>query len=195
MASYILGLPGETEDTVSETIKFADNLGAGYGLHVLAPFPGTEVREKAENYGIRILTDDWDLYDANRAVCDTGGISPEKITGIADNFYNNLRLYFNRLEHNEIKGIELKTEEYEILRGLKSFNFCKKLISDEIVEKFPGIGEDQPDEQLITAFSDFICNSTDINPEEALREINRLLKLKCIKKIHENERVRFTWII
>lgn len=195
MASYILGLPGETEDTVSETIKFADNLGAGYGLHVLAPFPGTEVREKAGNYGIKILTDDWNLYDANRAVCDTGGISPEKITGIADNFYNNLRLYFNSLEQKDNRGIELKTEEYEILRGMKSFNFCKKLISESLVEKFPGICGNQPYDNLITAFSDFICSSTDINPEEALEEIDRLLKLECIKKSYENEKVRFAWIV
>ncbi len=74
MASYIMGLPGETPETVRQTMEFAKNLCNSYGYHILAPFPGTEVREKAEQYGMRILTSDWDQYDANRSVCES--ISP-----------------------------------------------------------------------------------------------------------------------
>ena len=73
-ASFILGLPGETPETLKETIDFGErlkNLGVSHGFHLLAPFPGTAVREESEAYGIKILTDDWSQYHANRAIVET----------------------------------------------------------------------------------------------------------------------------
>ena len=60
--SFILGLPGETPQSLEKTVSFADRLqqmGATFGFHLLAPFPGTEVRRHAGQYGLKILTDDW----------------------------------------------------------------------------------------------------------------------------------------
>jgi radical SAM superfamily enzyme YgiQ (UPF0313 family) len=48
-ASFILGLPGETPETLRETLVFAERLegmGVSYGFHLLAPFPGTEIRDR-----------------------------------------------------------------------------------------------------------------------------------------------------
>jgi len=47
-ASFIIGLPGETKDTLLETDDFARSTKAIYGYHSLAPFPGTTVREKID---------------------------------------------------------------------------------------------------------------------------------------------------
>ena len=59
LASFIIGLPGETEETLRKTVEFANELhsefGSLYGFHILSPFPGTEVREKAAEYGLEIL--------------------------------------------------------------------------------------------------------------------------------------------
>jgi radical SAM superfamily enzyme YgiQ (UPF0313 family) len=45
LASFIIGLPGETAETLRETFEFAESLrqefGSLYGFHVLAPFPTT----------------------------------------------------------------------------------------------------------------------------------------------------------
>ncbi len=76
--SFILGLPGETPATVEKTVAFAGRLqqmGATFGFHLLAPFPGTEVRQQAARYGLKILTDDWRRYHANRAVVETETVS------------------------------------------------------------------------------------------------------------------------
>ena len=46
-ASFILGLPGETPQTIKDTLDFGERLkeqGMLYGFHLLAPFPGTEIR-------------------------------------------------------------------------------------------------------------------------------------------------------
>ena len=66
--SFIVGLPGETAETLRETGEFAASLGSLYGYHFLAPFPGTTVREEVEKYDLEILTDDWTRYDANSAI-------------------------------------------------------------------------------------------------------------------------------
>ena len=84
-ASFVLGLPGETPETLEETMAFGEKirrLGASYGFHLLAPFPGTKVREDKDQYGIRILTSDWSEYHANRAVVETPLVSKKTLDEI-----------------------------------------------------------------------------------------------------------------
>ncbi|HEY49472.1 MAG TPA: radical SAM protein [Dehalococcoidia bacterium] len=110
MASFIIGLPGETRETLNETDQFAQELGASYGFNVLAPFPGTEVREKAEEYGIEILTNDWAKYDANRAVTRTAGAGPEEINETLQQYYKRLKLLFAEIE---------KVDEADLIEAMR----------------------------------------------------------------------------
>ena len=75
-ASFIAGLPGESRQTLAESIALKERLGIEYGFHYLAPFPGTTVREEIDSYDLTILTDDWDLYDADRAIVQTSHLAP-----------------------------------------------------------------------------------------------------------------------
>jgi|TARA_B100000315_G_scaffold259391_1_gene315253 radical SAM superfamily enzyme YgiQ (UPF0313 family) len=73
-ASFIYGLPGESQQTMRETAEFSrriNAMGTTAGIHLLAPFPGTLVREHADRYRLRILTDDWSQYTANTAIVET----------------------------------------------------------------------------------------------------------------------------
>ncbi|PKL41238.1 MAG: B12-binding domain-containing radical SAM protein [Spirochaetae bacterium HGW-Spirochaetae-1] len=110
LASYILGLPGETAETVTKTMEFAGGLGAQYGYHILSPFPGTEVRDKCAEYGIRIFHDDWDKYDANQAVCEPAGISGGEIDAIYKKFNNSLDAYIQCAISEYQKGTHLSDE-------------------------------------------------------------------------------------
>lgn len=59
---FILGLPGETEETMDRTIKFAcelDPLIANFSM--MTPYPGTKVFEIAKRQG-RLLLEDWEDY-------------------------------------------------------------------------------------------------------------------------------------
>jgi len=59
---FIIGLPGETEETIEDTIRFAcelDPLVANFSM--ATPFPGTEMREVVLEKG-RLLAQDWDDY-------------------------------------------------------------------------------------------------------------------------------------
>lgn len=85
--SFIVGLPGESRATLEETKRFAESLGKiDYGYHLLAPFPGTTVREEVAQYDLEILTDDWSLYDANHAIVRTSSLSAEDIRNFVTAF-------------------------------------------------------------------------------------------------------------
>jgi radical SAM superfamily enzyme YgiQ (UPF0313 family) len=59
---FIIGLPGETEETMERTIKFAievDPMIANFSM--LTPYPGTIVYEIAKSQG-HILVEDWEDY-------------------------------------------------------------------------------------------------------------------------------------
>lgn len=65
-AAFILGLPGETEDTMMESIKLAQKLNIySTTFPIAVPFPGTAIRRSAERgqWGLKILSRDWDVYD------------------------------------------------------------------------------------------------------------------------------------
>jgi anaerobic magnesium-protoporphyrin IX monomethyl ester cyclase len=106
--SFILGLPGETPETMDETIAFGEklkNMGVLHGFHLLAPFPGTKIREESETLGIKILTDDWSQYHANRAIVETPTVSLEMF----DEFIIGWEKIYD--EHLEEIGRRMKTGE------------------------------------------------------------------------------------
>lgn len=77
-ASFILGLPGETPETMQQTVDFGEKIkamGVSHGFHLLAPFPGTRIRDEADGYGLKILTNDWSQYHANRAIVETDSVT------------------------------------------------------------------------------------------------------------------------
>jgi len=60
---YVLGLPGETIETIKQTIKFAKELDTGYAnFHIATPFPGTEFYDTAEKNNW-LITKDWEKYE------------------------------------------------------------------------------------------------------------------------------------
>jgi len=61
-ASFIIGLPGDTKETVRETIKFAKELNPNFAIFYAAiPFPGTELARMVEERGGR-LPEKWVDY-------------------------------------------------------------------------------------------------------------------------------------
>lgn len=70
-ASFLLGVPGETEATAQRTIDFALELNPFLAtFHVFVPFPGTLLEERLPELP-RLDLDDWDVYHlrANRSYC------------------------------------------------------------------------------------------------------------------------------
>ncbi|RLB75449.1 MAG: B12-binding domain-containing radical SAM protein, partial [Deltaproteobacteria bacterium] len=136
-ASFILGLPGETASTIKKTIEFAErlkNMGASYGFHLLAPFPGTEVRERAEELGIRILTNDWTQYHANRAIVETPGATKEMMDSVVERWEKKFMEWLGYLE----KNIQSNTASKDELWQYKKLRYCSiiyELMMSSALEK------------------------------------------------------------
>jgi radical SAM superfamily enzyme YgiQ (UPF0313 family) len=180
MASYIMGLPGETPETVRESMAFAAGLCSNYGFHILSPFPGTEVRDKHEAYGIRILTSDWDRYDANQAVSETDYISHDEIERIVKNFSQK---YVDELVdsiHRYERGEAVSAEQETSIKHLNNFVFVRDLIVGEHIERFNGSGNGLDRKEVISALASHIASLSNYKEDEALSQLKRLLDLNCI---------------
>ncbi len=133
VTSFILGLPGETKKTMRQSYDLAKRLDAPYSLHVLAPFPGTEVREKADEYGMTILTDDWSKYDANRVVATTPGAGAKDMEQVLHQYYNDVRR-FDRLQQRLEREGRLSDEDAQEIRRRRERRFAWSLLKNDYIE-------------------------------------------------------------
>ncbi len=80
MAYFILGLPGETPETIEASIRFAREINPDYvNFHIATPFPGTELYEMAKRNGW-LTTDDWSQYEEEGAgVMRTEHLTPAQL--------------------------------------------------------------------------------------------------------------------
>ncbi len=133
-ASFILGLPGETPETLRRTAEFARSLGCKYGFHLLSPFPGTLIRDKAQAFGITILTDRWEHYDANRVVTLTPHIRPGHVREILERYDRDVEAYCAVQEEHVRLGIAPDQERHEVLtRRVKALAW--EILRQDLLEK------------------------------------------------------------
>ncbi len=136
-ASFILGLPGETPETLRETVAFGKRLedkGLVYGFHILAPFPGTEVRERSRSLGLRILTDDWSRYHANRAVAETETVTRQMLDEIAIEWEDRFNRYLGDIRERMQKGQASAGEAHQ-LTNLERIVLVYDLMMKRVLEQ------------------------------------------------------------
>ena len=76
MGYFILGLPGETRETVRESVAFAKRVAPDYvNFHIATPFPGTELFEQAVANKWLTSTDWNDFEEEGAAVMQAGELS------------------------------------------------------------------------------------------------------------------------
>jgi len=84
---FIIGLPGETEETARKTIEFAEEMRSrglvSADFYALTPFPGSAIWENPGKYGIRILSKDFDTFlQKGEPVIETEHLSRERIKNL-----------------------------------------------------------------------------------------------------------------
>ena len=133
-ASFVVGLPGENWETLKDTAEFSASLDIIYGFHILAPFPGTTVREEVEKYDLEILTDDWNCYDANRAIIRTSELAPADIEKFVADFDGELEEAWQKMMQNYHNGTPTLEETLRVAGHYRT-QFVYKLLSEDILEK------------------------------------------------------------
>jgi radical SAM superfamily enzyme YgiQ (UPF0313 family) len=80
--SFMIGLPFDTLETVNKTIKFARKLrekGTEIFFGITTPYPGTELFNRRNEYGIKIVDWDYSKWDTVHAVIETKHFSQREI--------------------------------------------------------------------------------------------------------------------
>lgn len=92
ICTFMIGHPEDTRDTIKDTVNFALRLhDIGVTITpftVLTPLPGTDVYHRAAEYGLKIISDDWERDTFSRVNIETKSLKAEEI----------LEIYFNILE-------------------------------------------------------------------------------------------------
>ena len=87
LASFILGIPGETETDIKKTISLARHLDPDFvQFTILTPYPGTPLFDIAREKGwLRSL--DWREYNVLNPVMEIPGLSPKKLKRLLNYAY------------------------------------------------------------------------------------------------------------
>jgi radical SAM superfamily enzyme YgiQ (UPF0313 family) len=191
LASFIIGLPGETAETLRKTVEFANSLrdefGSLYGFHILAPFPGTEVRDRAAEYGLEILNSDWRSYDANHVVSRTAGADPAAIQAVADEYEDTIARYVEYQDYLYAKGRLSGYEEKLYLRRRRQ-SLLWKLLLDEVIEQMPALPADG-----VETLCRRVVEATGTEPALAAEEIERVVALGALVADPAPDGVRWRW--
>jgi hopanoid biosynthesis associated radical SAM protein HpnJ len=116
--TFILGLPGETRETIEETIRYAREVNPHtIQVSVAAPYPGTELHQKATDSG-------WLAADSDGALLSDEGtqlatlsyphLEQTEIMDSVDMFYK--RFYFRAGKIAEMSGEMLRRPDMAVRR-------------------------------------------------------------------------------
>lgn len=82
-ASFIIGHPSDTMETIKQTAQFAYELREIHKVKlnwaILTPFPGTYVYEHRDELGIKINTFDWSMYTIADPIISTKNLSAREL--------------------------------------------------------------------------------------------------------------------
>ncbi len=89
---FVIGIPGETRESILETIEFAKTLNPDYvEFYPATPYPGTEFYDVVSENG-SLIEDNWENFHYNHHVVETPGLSTDDISGLIKHAYS--QFYF-----------------------------------------------------------------------------------------------------
>jgi radical SAM superfamily enzyme YgiQ (UPF0313 family) len=86
--TFILGLPGETPDTIQESMKFAREMDCEtIQVSLASPYPGTELYDYVEKNGFLAVNPLLDQDGYQKCTVQYPGLSNDEIYGAVEKFY------------------------------------------------------------------------------------------------------------
>ena len=125
--TFILGLPGETPETIQKTIKFACDIDPEtIQVSLAAPYPGTELYRQAQEQGwLQIQTGELvDTHGIQTAAMNYPGLSSTVIFNSVEEFYR--KFYFRPRKMFSLFGGMLRDPEVmkrRLREGVEFFKF------------------------------------------------------------------------
>jgi radical SAM superfamily enzyme YgiQ (UPF0313 family) len=189
-ASFMAGLPGESLQSLHDSDRFSKELDILYGFHLLAPFPGTTVREHADEYDIEILTDDWDLYDADHAIIRTSHLEPHDIKSFVDKSVEKITTDWDDLDRR-FKDKTVGDHEYLQIAGYYRMVMIYRMLSEDLIEE-NAINDGTPD-QALAALSGIVAAACSLETDFVKDQLADLIRKGYIHQDEQDGRIRFFW--
>jgi anaerobic magnesium-protoporphyrin IX monomethyl ester cyclase len=119
--SVILGYPGETKDTLQESLDFVRRMEPDdVWLCHATPYPGTGLRALVESNGWK-MSDDWKLYNTMNPIYEDPNLPAKEITQMRKDFYD--KFYSARyIMRQAVKGY-LKGNLYSKMMARTAANY------------------------------------------------------------------------
>ncbi|HEX3841927.1 MAG TPA: hopanoid biosynthesis associated radical SAM protein HpnJ [Acidimicrobiales bacterium] len=128
--TFIMGLPGETTETIQETIRFAKEINPKtLQVSIAAPYPGTALYRQAQEQGW-LPTDDASLVDEHgvqSAVLSYPNLNRTEMFDSVDQFYR--KFYFRAGKIAEISAEMLRDRDVmkrRLREGVEFVSFLRK---------------------------------------------------------------------
>ena len=189
-ASFMVGLPGETHETLKDTLNFSLELDIAHGYHFLSPFPGTTVRDELFRYDLEILTDDWASYDANKAIVRTAGLTPEEMDTFVAEAYRPTVDQWEQTKQRVAAGTCTEKERLEV-ESADRLDLIFNILSNDIIE------EDGcflfADPEPINELSRRIAAKTGFDDTFVRRHLSVWVHYHYLSHTVENEEGRWFW--
>lgn len=195
--SFILGLPGETPETLEQTLAFGEELkklGVSYGFHLLAPFPGTEVREDCDRLGVRILSHNWADYHANRAIVETPAVTRHMLDEIVIKWEDDFNRYLGMISERMAEGKASESEAWPLI-NLERTLAIYDLMMDSALENPGEWAVAIPEERLWDLLEDLADHlpQTDSGRDKLLSALSHAHKKGYLKYTLTDGRIRWRW--
>jgi anaerobic magnesium-protoporphyrin IX monomethyl ester cyclase len=189
--SFIVGLPGETRETLLDSHALAQELDVFYGYHFLSPFPGTTVKEKIGDYDLQLLTQDWSKFDANQAIVRTSGLSPEEITQFVEDYYNTeVRAHEEDIARRLARG-QCTPTELRIIEGNRKMEVVFALLSEDVIESLDPFPKSNGNE--LGLLVEDISRRIQKNLEMVQPVMEHLISQGYLKKEEDSGRIKWSW--
>ncbi|MDD5067208.1 MAG: radical SAM protein [bacterium] len=124
---FIIGLPGDTDETIRKTIRFAVSLMPTFAKTTIAiPFPGTRMYEQYEQAG-RIKSKDWSKYNIHKVadIYEHPSLTQAQLRKYYELFYRKFYLNYRFLWMRLVQSIREGTFFQDIYYGFKTFIYNK----------------------------------------------------------------------
>jgi radical SAM superfamily enzyme YgiQ (UPF0313 family) len=196
-ASFILGLPGETPESMIESQNFGEklkSLGASYGFHFLAPFPGTQVREKSTEYGLKILSNDWKDYHANSAIVETETVTSDMLNQVARKWDRAIEEYYREMRLRRDRAQALPEEE-QALRGMDRATIIYELMMQGTIEKVGSwTGGNGSPARALDLLAKRVTEAVGRPPDMVLDAIESAVRQDNLRCHMDSGAVRWAWV-
>jgi anaerobic magnesium-protoporphyrin IX monomethyl ester cyclase len=189
-ASFMVGLPGETLETMNDSLKLQRELEIESAFHFLSPFPGTAVREDIDDYDLEILTHDWDEYNANRSIVKTSALSPEQMDAFIHDAGEQNREDWEALKVKYAKKTATPYEQMQV-GGHYRMKMIFELLTRDFLEQHSLFDTDG--DTALKALSALICEMTGFDHGFTEFTMKDLIAKGYIHREEAPEKTRFFW--